>query len=112
MGPTWNKWIIVRRIYPAVGSSSLFVKSRPKFSCGFANNSEFNAFFANSFFTDGFEVRGNFTDPQVIKQFLATAPVADKLMRSLGEKCAQTNAEFLPFMGTVIHFFLTQYIWL
>ncbi|KIJ54045.1 hypothetical protein M422DRAFT_775291 [Sphaerobolus stellatus SS14] len=74
--------------------------SSPKFSCGFETIDEFNSFVANSFFTDGFEARGNLSHPEDLQRFFASVPAADDLITRLSQKCAQANGGFLKYMGT------------
>ncbi|KAF8586191.1 alpha/beta-hydrolase [Ramaria rubella] len=75
--------------------------STPQISCGFTTAESFAEFFGNSIGpVAGVEARGNFTDQDDIDSFFSMVNATDAKFVETGQKCLESDGDFLPFMGT------------
>ncbi|KAG8785166.1 hypothetical protein FRC12_017895 [Ceratobasidium sp. 428] len=74
-------------------------RSYPLVNC-FKDGKEERSFWHSTVPDAGLEARGNFTDPEDIKNFYSQEPEVDRLLKELSQRCSKLSPDFLQYVGT------------
>ncbi|KAG8707348.1 hypothetical protein FRC09_001879 [Ceratobasidium sp. 395] len=74
-------------------------RSYPLVTC-FKDAQEERSFWHGTVPDAGLEARGDFTDPEDIKNFYSQEPEVDRLLGELSQRCSKLSPDFLQYVGT------------